>query len=96
MLLNPDVVPEEYAVFPLFEKNGMQEIAQKVSNILNSKRGVVAIYDSSGSIGRRYARADEIGIPICVTIDHQSLDDDSVTLRQRDTGEQKRVQILDL
>ena len=96
MRLNPDVVPVDYAVFPLFEKNGMQEIAQKVCNILNSKRGVVAIYDSSGSIGRRYARADEIGIPICVTIDHQSLDDDSVTLRQRDTGEQKRVQILDL
>jgi glycyl-tRNA synthetase len=49
------------------------------------------MYDGSGSIGRRYARADEIGIPLCITVDHQSLEDGTVTLRDRDTGEQTRV-----
>ena len=51
------------------------------------------MYDSSGSIGRRYARADEIGVPYCITVDHQSLEDKTVTLRDRDTGEQRRVTI---
>jgi glycyl-tRNA synthetase len=49
------------------------------------------MYDASGSIGRRYARADEIGVPVCITVDHQSLEDNTVTVRDRDTGEQQRV-----
>lgn len=54
------------------------------------------LYDGSGSIGKRYARADEIGIPICVTIDHQSVEDGTVTLRNRDDGAQTRVSIDEL
>ena len=96
MKLSPNIVPVDYAVFPLFEKDGMGEIARAVNHQLNSKTGIVSTYDSSGSIGRRYARADEIGIPICVTIDHQSVEDNTVTVRDRDTGEQKRVSIVDL
>ena len=74
----------------------MGEIARSVNQQLNGKTGIVSTYDSSGSIGRRYARADEIGIPICVTVDHQSVEDNTVTIRDRDTGEQKRVSIVDL
>ena len=96
MKLSPNIVPVDYAVFPLFEKDGMGEIARAVNHQLNSKTGIVSTYDSSGSIGRRYARADEIGIPICVTIDYQSVEDNTVTVRDRDTGEQKRVSIVDL
>ena len=96
MKLSPNIVPVDYAVFPLFEKDGMEDIAHLVNKQLNSRLGIVSIYDSSGSIGRRYARADEIGIPHCITVDHQSVDDNSVTVRDRDTGEQKRVNIIDL
>ena len=51
------------------------------------------MYDGTGSIGRRYARADEIGVPVCITVDHQSLEDNTVTMRDRDTGEQRRVSV---
>ena len=96
MQLNPDVVPVDYAVLPLFEKDGMGEMAREVNRMLNSKFGVVSSLDSSGSIGRRYARADEIGIPVCVTVDYQSLEDQTVTIRTRDTGEQIRVKLSEL
>ena len=96
MKLSPNVVPIDYCVFPLFEKDGMSELAKMVNERFNSKRGIISSYDSSGSIGRRYARADEIGVPICVTIDHQSLEDNTVTVRIRDTGEQTRVPIDEL
>ena len=79
--------------FPLFEKDGMGEIAKSINTNLCSKLGIISMYDSSGSIGRRYARADEIGVPFCITVDHQSLEDNTVTLRDRDTGQQKRVSI---
>ena len=91
MKLSPNIAPIDYAVFPLFEKDGMEDIAWKLHQSLCMKSGVVSMYDGSGSIGRRYARADEIGIPLCITVDHQSLEDGTVTLRDRDTGEQTRV-----
>ncbi len=53
-------------------------------------------YDGSGSIGRRYARADEIGVPFCITIDQQSLEDNTFTIRNRDDGSQKRVRLEDI
>ena len=96
MKLNPNVVPVDYSVFPLFEKDGMKELALEINNKFNERSGIVSTYDSSGSIGRRYARADEIGIPFCITVDHQSLEDSTVTVRQRDTGEQTRVPINEL
>jgi glycyl-tRNA synthetase len=83
-------------VFPLFEKDGMGELARSLHRSLCGKAGVVSVYDSSGSIGRRYARADEIGVPHCMTVDHQSLEDQTVTIRDRDTGKQQRVAIADL
>jgi glycyl-tRNA synthetase len=94
--LSKNIASVDYCVFPLFEKDGMGEIALELNNKLCSKFGVISLYDSSGSIGRRYARADEIGVPVCITIDHQTLEDDTVTLRTRDSGEQKRVDITSL
>ena len=57
---------------------------------------VFSIYDGSGSIGRRYARADEIGVPYCITVDHDSLTDNSVTIRYRDSTKQERLKIENL
>ena len=93
MRLSENVAPVDYCVFPLFEKDGMGELAQSIHRTLCSKQNLVSMYDSSGSIGRRYARADEIGVPKCITVDHQSLEDQTVTIRDRDSGEQHRVDI---
>jgi glycyl-tRNA synthetase len=54
------------------------------------------MYDASGSIGKRYARADEIGVPLCITVDHQSVEDNTVTMRTRDDGSQVRISIDEL
>lgn len=91
MGLSPSIVPVDYAVFPLFEKDGMDDMAWQVHQKLCRTAGVVSMYDGTGSIGRRYARADEIGVPLCITVDHQSLEDGTVTVRDRDTGEQHRT-----
>ena len=93
MRLSENVAPVDFCVFPLFEKDGMGELAQSIHRTLCSKQNLVSMYDSSGSIGRRYARADEIGVPKCITVDHQSLEDQTVTIRDRDSGEQHRVRI---
>ncbi len=90
------VAPVDVTVLPLYEKDGMGKLAQKIHRDLCSRRGIFSSYDASGSIGRRYARADEIGVPWCLTIDHDSLNDGTVTIRSRDTGEQKRISIDDL
>ena len=74
----------------------MQELAENIHRNLCGKKGIFSVYDASGSIGRRYARADEIGVPFCITIDNQSVDDNTVTLRDRDTREQIRLNIEDL
>ena len=94
--LNESIAPVDYCVFPLFEKDGMGKLANEIHRSLCSKSGTVSIYDASGSIGRRYARADEIGVPICITVDHQSLQDNTVTLRDRDSGKQSRISISEL
>ena len=91
MQLSPDIVPVDVAVFPLFEKDGMEAFARELHQRFCMESGFVSMYDGSGSIGRRYARADEIGVPICITVDHQSLEDGTVTVRDRDTGEQHRT-----
>ena len=94
--LPSDVAPIDVAVLPLSEKDGMQELAEEIHKNLCSKKGVFSVYDASGSIGRRYARADEIGVPFCITIDNQSVSDNTVTLRDRDSREQIRLNIDDL
>lgn len=88
----PIVAPYRAAVFPLVRKDGLDKKAKEVFKSL-VKKGIYCIYDQSGSIGRRYARADEIGIPRCITIDYDTMKDDAVTIRDRDTRKQKRIKI---
>jgi len=90
------IAPVDVTVLPLYEKDGMGEMAERIHRDLCGRKNVFSVYDASGSIGRRYARADEIGVPYCITVDHDSITDNTVTLRSRDTGEQTRVSIDDL
>ena len=94
--LSNSVAPIDVAILPLFEKDGMGKLAYELHQQCCKKSGLVSLYDGSGSIGKRYARADEIGVPMCVTIDHQSLQDRTVTLRNRDDATQTRLSIEDL
>ncbi|NOY78949.1 MAG: glycine--tRNA ligase [Calditrichaeota bacterium] len=87
--LNPKIAPIKIAVFPLIKKEGMPEIAQRIQADLQKK--YKTFYDISGAIGRRYRRQDEIGTPYCVTVDSQTLEDQTVTIRHRDTMKQERV-----
>jgi len=93
--LKKEFAPIEVGVFPLLNRDRMPEKAREVHEALRAG-GLMAEYDDSGSIGRRYARADEIGTPYCVTIDHQTLEDDTVTIRNRDDTSQVRVGISGL
>ena len=88
------VSPYDVLVAPLMTKDGLAEKAKDVCNVL-LENGIDVFYDESGSIGRRYARADEIGIFFSMTIDHQTLEDGTVTLRERDSKNQSRVSIDD-
>ena len=89
---NKKVAPFEASVFPLVNKDGLPEKALEVFNSL-LKNNIMAQFDSSGNIGKMYARADEIGTPVCITIDHDTLKNETVTVRDRDTTKQKRVHI---
>jgi glycyl-tRNA synthetase len=89
--LHPALAPVKVAVLPLLRRDGHPELARAVYEDL--RRHVNAEYDEGGAIGRRYRRQDEIGTPFAVTIDHQSLEDRTVTLRDRDTLAQERVAI---
>ena len=93
--IHPQFAPYDLAVFPL-QKN--EEIFEKAREIFMNLRseGFVVYYDDSGSIGKRYRRHDEIGTPFCVTIDYETLDDEQVTIRNRDTMEQVRIPIESL
>lgn len=98
--LPPRIAPYKVAVFPLVAGNKpvhkkMTAIARQIYYALLSNN-ILAYYDEEGSIGRRYARADEIGIPYAITVDYQTLEDKTVTLRDRDTREQIRVPIQQL
>ena len=94
MSLKPYLAPVQVAVFPLVNKDGLQEKAQAIFASLQETAD--AFYDESGSIGRRYARADESGVPVCLTVDYDTLKDDTVTLRDRDTRAQERVPVGEL
>jgi glycyl-tRNA synthetase len=87
--LHPAVAPVKVAVLPLLRRDGHPERAREIYEDLRSH--VNAEYDEGGHIGKRYRRQDEIGTPLAVTIDHQTLDDGTVTLRDRDTLAQDRV-----
>ena len=89
------LAPIKVAVFPLLSREDMVLKAKEVYEMLKGW-GYTVIYDDSGSIGRRYARADELGVPLAVTVDHRTLEDDTVTLRDRDTWKQIRVSLENL
>ena len=82
------------AVFPLVKKDGLPEIAREIIDEL--KFDFYCQYDEKDSIGKRYRRHDAIGTPFCVTIDHQTAKDQTVTIRERDSMEQERVKIDEL
>jgi len=88
------VAPFAVAVFPLVNKDGLDKKATEVYEMLKGRFDI--FYDDSGSIGRRYARVDEIGTPFAVTIDYDTMKDNIVTIRNRDTTKQERVKIKDL
>lgn len=93
--LPPHIAPIQVGVFPLVSKDKIDEKAEEINKELR-EHGLVTYYDDSGSIGRRYARMDEIGTPYCVTIDYETLENESVTIRDRDTTKQERVRIKEL
>lgn len=94
--LKPELAPYLYAVSPLLKnKPELVAKAREVYNILKKKHGAV-MWDDNGNIGKRYRRQDEIGTPHCIVIDFETLEDRMVTVRDRDTTEQKRVSIDDL
>jgi glycyl-tRNA synthetase len=89
------VVPIDVAVFPLTGKDPLPSISRSVNERLRAA-GLLTLYDESDSIGRRYARVDEIGVPYAVTIDFETPEEETATVRQRDTTQQKRVPLSDL
>ena len=92
--LEPRLAPIKAAIFPLVKKDGMPEVAHRITDELRGRFPV--FYDESGSIGRRYRRQDEAGTPFCITVDGQTLEDETVTVRDRDTLGQVRVPIAGL
>ena len=88
------LAPTKVAVFPLIKKDGLPEIAQKIVDDL--KWDFAVVYDEKDAVGRRYRRQDALGTPFCVTVDHQTLEDQTVTIRHRDTMQQQRVKIEEL
>jgi glycyl-tRNA synthetase len=89
--LHPRLAPVKVAVLPLVSKAGMPERAREIYGKVRGRLG--AEYDEGGTIGRRYRRQDEIGTPWGITVDGQTMEDDTVTLRDRDSLEQVRVAI---
>jgi len=93
--LPAEVAPTTVGVFPLMDKDGLGETARDLAADLR-EAGVDVTYDDSGNIGRRYRRQDEVGTPYCVTVDYDSLEDGTVTLRDRDSTAQTRVELTEL
>ncbi|MEE3233929.1 MAG: glycine--tRNA ligase [Candidatus Latescibacterota bacterium] len=89
MRFHPRIAPIKVAVLPLVKRDGMPELAGEVTE--NLRRYFRVVYDDGGAIGRRYRRMDEVGTPFCVTIDSESLENATVTVRDRDTMDQQRV-----
>jgi glycyl-tRNA synthetase len=90
----PVLAPYKVAVLPLVKKDGLPEKAREIMDMLKMK--MMCQYDEKDAIGRRYRRQDAIGTPYCITVDNQSLEDNTVTIRERDTMLQKRVSISEI
>jgi glycyl-tRNA synthetase len=95
LALPAEVAPTTVAVFPLMTKDGLDDRAREVAAALRAA-GLAVSYDDTGTIGRRYRRQDEVGTPYCVTVDYDTLEDDTVTVRERDSTDQTRVAIDEL
>ncbi len=93
--LPPAVAPTTVAVFPLMAKDGLDDRARSIAERLRTE-GFEVTYDDTGNIGRRYRRQDEVGTPYCVTVDYETVDGDTVTVRERDSTEQTRILTADL
>jgi glycyl-tRNA synthetase len=91
---HPSIAPITVAILPLVKKDGLAEKAKEIEMALREDFAV--FYDQSGAVGRRYRRMDEIGTPYCVTIDYDTMENDSVTLRFRDSMKQVRVPVSEL
>jgi glycyl-tRNA synthetase len=93
--INPIVAPIKVGVLPLINNKKLINISKDIDSKLRNQ-GILTYYDEGGTIGRRYARMDEIGTPFCVTVDHQTLKDNTVTIRYRDTTKQDRKKIEEI
>ncbi len=93
--LSAAIAPIKFGVFPLMARDDLDKVAMQIDEDIRYS-GIETFYDDSGSIGRRYARMDEIGTPYCITVDYQTIEDGTVTLRERDSQSQVRVNVKDL
>ncbi len=94
LALSPKIAPIKAAIFPLVNREGMPEMADKIYHDL--KKHFKVFYDDAGAVGRRYRRMDEAGTPFCITVDGQTLTDETVTIRERDSMQQTRHKIAEL
>jgi len=94
MRFHPRVAPIKAAVFPLVKKDGLAEIARDLEMKLRRKYNT--FYDQGGAIGRRYRRMDEIGTPLCITVDYETKENETVTIRDRDSLKQERIKLDDV
>ena len=85
------MAPNKIVICPLLKKDGLPEKAKEIYDSINATHKCV--YDQQGSIGKRYYRQDEAGTPFCITIDHETLEDNSITIRERDSMEQHRIPV---
>ncbi|MDT4861696.1 Glycine--tRNA ligase [compost metagenome] len=92
--LHPALSPVKAAILPLVKKDGLAEKAQQIADSL--RLSFRTVYDDGGAIGKRYTRQDLIGTPFCVAVDYETMENDTVTIRHRDSMEQERVKITDL
>ena len=94
MKLHPKIAPIKAVICPLVKKDGLPEKARAIVDILRPHFNI--LFDQQGSIGKRYYRQDEAGTPYGITVDHQTMEDNTVTLRYRDTQKQDRIAIDDI
>jgi len=90
------VAPYKAAVLPLMKKPELAEVAKGLFETLQAETGALIEYDETGNIGKRYRRQDEIGTPFCLTVDFETLEDKSVTVRDRDTTAQHRLPLTEV
>jgi glycyl-tRNA synthetase len=94
LAIPPALAPVKVAVLPLVKKDGLPEKAREIVDILKLDHNLQ--YDEKDAIGRRYRRQDAIGTPICITVDNQTIEDNTVTLRERDSMKQERIHISEI